>query len=259
MHYYQHHIGDYLSHTASLSLLEHGVYLRLLQCYYMYDGHLTGDMYRAVGARTPEEKEAVDYILATYFTVQDGVYKQAGADKRIAEFNEKSNKARKAVEVRWNNKRNTDVSESDTDVSENDTDGIQTNNHKPITNNKKQNTAPATAVAVLNPNNPRIGSKELIARVPDLLPQVADDFLTVRKAKRAPLTATAMALIESEARKAGITTAQAIAIATARGWQSFKADWVQQPDGKTHAERTQDYKDRKAAEFYAPLLDMTEE
>jgi uncharacterized protein YdaU (DUF1376 family) len=245
VHYYQHHIGDYLSHTASLSLLEHGVYLRLLQCYYMADGYLAGCMYRAVGARSAEEKEAVDYILATYFTVQDGVYKQAGADKRIAEFNEKSNKARKAVEVRWNNKRNTDVSESDTDVSENDTNGIQTNNHKPITNNQKtktQNTAPAKAVAVLNPKNTRIDSKGLIARVPGLIPQVADDFLTVRKAKRAPLTATALALIEAEAANAGITTAQAIAIATARGWQSFKADWIKtgQPQDfvETHTDRS---------------------
>lgn len=123
---------------------------------------------------------------------------------------------------------------------------------------KDKNTAPATAVAVLNPNNQRIGPKELIAKVPDLLPQIADDFLTVRKAKRAPLTATALALIESEAVKAGITTAQAIAISTARGWQSFKAEWIQQQDGKTHAERTQDYKDRKAAEFFEPLLTMTD-
>ena len=34
MNYYERHIGDYLKDTAHLSLLEHGVYSRLLDVYY---------------------------------------------------------------------------------------------------------------------------------------------------------------------------------------------------------------------------------
>jgi len=99
----------------------------------------------------------------------------------------------------------------------------------------------------------------LLSEIDNLPEQVAEDFLKVRKAKRSPLTATALALIEREAVKAGLTTAQAIAIAAARGWQSFKADWIADNDGKTTAERTQDFKDRQAEKAYAPLLDMTPE
>lgn len=52
------------------------------------------------------------------------------------------------------------------------------------------------------------------------------DFLAIRKAKRAPLTATAMQAIEREASKAGWTLAQALSECCARGWQGFKAEWV---------------------------------
>lgn len=57
--------------------------------------------------------------------------------------------------------------------------------------------------------------------------QHASDWLTVRKAKRAPLTRTALADVVREAAKAGVTTGQAIEIAAQRGWQTFRSDWVQ--------------------------------
>lgn len=93
---------------------------------------------------------------------------------------------------------------------------------------------PANAVAVLS-KKPKFN---LMDSVPDLDQQVAADFLAVRKSKRAPMTATALALIKSEADKAGITTAQAIAIAAGRGWQSFKAEWI--ADNKQQTNQQQD-------------------
>ena len=54
------------------------------------------------------------------------------------------------------------------------------------------------------------------------------DYVKLRKAKRAPITETALDLIRHEASKAGWTLEQALAECTARGWTSFKADWVQQ-------------------------------
>ena len=52
------------------------------------------------------------------------------------------------------------------------------------------------------------------------------DFLQIRKAKRAPMTDTALAGIQREAEKAGLTLQRAVEIACERGWQSFKAEWV---------------------------------
>lgn len=56
-------------------------------------------------------------------------------------------------------------------------------------------------------------------------PQVAADWLTIRKVKRAPLTQTAMNAVERESAKAGISISQAIEFACEAGWVGFKADW----------------------------------
>ncbi|EMU3224814.1 replication protein, partial [Neisseria gonorrhoeae] len=57
--------------------------------------------------------------------------------------------------------------------------------------------------------------------------QVAADFLQVRKAKRQPLTETAMKLLAADAEKCGMTALQAAEYAIASGWGSFRADWLQ--------------------------------
>ncbi|HGH6599271.1 TPA: replication protein [Neisseria meningitidis] len=57
--------------------------------------------------------------------------------------------------------------------------------------------------------------------------QVAADFLQVLKAKRQPLTETAMRLIAADAEKCGMTALQAVEYAIGNGWGSFRAEWLQ--------------------------------
>ena len=57
--------------------------------------------------------------------------------------------------------------------------------------------------------------------------QVAEDFLQVRKAKRQPLTETAVKLLAADAEKCGMTALQAVEYAIASGWGSFRAEWLQ--------------------------------
>lgn len=52
------------------------------------------------------------------------------------------------------------------------------------------------------------------------------DFQRVRKAKKAPLTQTAMDGIEREASAAGWSMESALAECVTRNWQAFKAEWV---------------------------------
>ena len=56
--------------------------------------------------------------------------------------------------------------------------------------------------------------------------QVWDDFIALRKAKRAPLSATALASISKEAEKAAMHIEEALTECVTRGWQSFKAEWM---------------------------------
>ena len=60
--------------------------------------------------------------------------------------------------------------------------------------------------------------------------QLAADWLTVRRQKRAPLTQTALDGLVREAMTAGIPVARAVRICVERGWVGFKAAWAWQDD-----------------------------
>lgn len=57
-------------------------------------------------------------------------------------------------------------------------------------------------------------------------PQVAEDWLKVRKAKKAANTETAFKRIKKEIEVSGLPADECIAIAVERSWQGFKAEWV---------------------------------
>lgn len=74
------------------------------------------------------------------------------------------------------------------------------------------------------------GMTQLLADNPHNVPeQLLADWLTQRKAKRAAVTATVWATVNTELAKcaeAGITADDAITEALNSGWQGFKASWV---------------------------------
>lgn len=61
--------------------------------------------------------------------------------------------------------------------------------------------------------------------------QLAKDFIVHRKAKKSPITETALKGFQREADKAKIPIQQAIAISIERGWRGFNAGWDWQNDG----------------------------
>jgi hypothetical protein len=62
----------------------------------------------------------------------------------------------------------------------------------------------------------------------DVSQNVWADFQAMRKAKKAPLTPTAIAGLRREADKACVPLEEALQICCERGWQSFKAEWIPQ-------------------------------
>jgi hypothetical protein len=60
--------------------------------------------------------------------------------------------------------------------------------------------------------------------------QVAQDWLKVRKAKRAPLTQTALNDVIREADKAGLSLNRAVGICCRRSWTGFDASWLKDSD-----------------------------
>ena len=57
-------------------------------------------------------------------------------------------------------------------------------------------------------------------------PQIAQDWLEIRKAKKAPLTQTALDAVASEAAKASMSVCEAVRTCCTRGWQGFQSKWI---------------------------------
>lgn len=106
MNYYRLHIGDYLRDASHLSLLEHGVFGRLLQVYYTREAPI-GDTekYRIVGARTQDERDAVDSVLAEFFILADDGWRQSRCDREIAEYLAKADRNREVGKLGGNPKK----------------------------------------------------------------------------------------------------------------------------------------------------------
>ncbi len=215
MNYYCRHVGDYLRDTAHLSLLEHGIYTRLLDIYYVRESGIPEkDIHRLIGARTKEEKNAVQSVLTEFFELVSKLWIQHRCEREIEQFTDKRTKSKAAINTRWRNTKTQSDGNTDEIRTYNgrNTDDIPPSNHTPVTINQKKNTS-----AIAPPEGV------------DLV--VWEDFLIHRKEKKAKLTQTAIEGIQREAAKAGWKLEDALRECCSRGWTGFKADWVAQRQG----------------------------
>lgn len=84
MNYYEHHLGDYAKDTGHLTMLEHGAYRMLLDRYYGTEQGIPADQaHRVARARTRDERTAVDAVLAEFFTLEDGIWRNSRAEQEI--------------------------------------------------------------------------------------------------------------------------------------------------------------------------------
>jgi hypothetical protein len=85
-----------------------------------------------------------------------------------------------------------------------------------------------------NPNQtnlsiPKSKNKTTALRPKDIDEKVWNDFLVLRRAKKLPLTDSALNGIVREAGKAGLNLQEAIVVCCERGWAGFKAEWFTNP------------------------------
>ena len=77
--------------ASHLSLLEHGVYMRLLDVYYTRESAVPVDhAARLIGARSKGEKEALAAVAGEFFKEVDGFYVQTRCDIEIAAMKHKT-------------------------------------------------------------------------------------------------------------------------------------------------------------------------
>lgn len=85
--WYAHHLADYDSKTAHLSMIKHGAYRLLIDHYYKVGGPLkanASDLLRVCRAVDEAERQAVVEVLAEFFVERDGCYHLTRADEEIA-------------------------------------------------------------------------------------------------------------------------------------------------------------------------------
>ena len=92
-----------------------------------------------------------------------------------------------------------------------------------------ENISPRTSHSLEPVNEPKKTTQksesEILLEQFGISGQLAKDFTTHRKAKKAPITETVMNGFLREANKAGLSVAESVAISIERNWQGFKATW----------------------------------
>jgi len=211
MHYYQFHVGDYMSHTIHLSQEEDLAYRRLLDMYYSSEQPIP-DNIPLVSRRLRMGFEVVQSVLNEFFYHTEEGYRNRRADHEITEYHAYIDKQRK------NGKLGGRPKKTQRKPTANPSQTQKKPNQQPITNNHKP-----------------IDIATVVACPEGLDVSVWQDWLKIRKTKKAPLTATAWKLFVNECMKAGWTIEDAIKECCLRNWASFKADWMKEK--QTNAER----------------------
>lgn len=131
MHYFKRNIGDYAKKAGKLSMIEHGAYTLLIDA--CYDREQFPTLEQAIDwcwARSDDEKQAVEFVLCKFFTLEDGKYVQNRIREEIEEYKQKSITNKRIALEREEKRRNNSTYRAPV---VNDT----TPNHKPITINHK--------------------------------------------------------------------------------------------------------------------------
>lgn len=230
MHYYPHHIGDFIKATSRLTDSQSMAYLRLLWLYYEQEQPLTIDC-DLLAFQIGSDPATVELVLKSFFKFDGQVWRQTRCDDVIASYQKQSTGGKLGAKKRWDNQKNKGNDGVAIAPLLPDPMGevIATNNQKPITNNQVIKT-------IAMPDGIDLG--------------IWADFLKVRKAKKAPLTETALKGIAREAAKSGISLNDALKVCCERSWISYKAEWADSWNSKQQKqEQTMD----KMQNFWAQI------
>lgn len=226
MNYYRRYSGDYLRDTARLSMIEHGAYTLMLDYYYAEESPLPLDVdeiYTMVRAMKPADRQAVDKVLAKFFTKADDGYRNKRADAEI----ETSKTARDNGKGGGRPPKNITGSGTGSitgkqtkQETESGTETLTGSVHPPTTNHQPPKDQPP------DPNPQPRNTGGLPTCPSHVTPGVWKDYNALRAKKRAPLTQTALDGLQREAGKAGMQLEDAMRMCCERGWISLKADWL---------------------------------
>jgi uncharacterized protein YdaU (DUF1376 family) len=183
MHYYQHHIGDFIKATARLSDTQSMAYLRLLWMYYDSEKPLKPDT-KVLAFQIGATVEETELLLESFFWLAENGWHHTRCDQEIAEYRsflDKKSNAGKASAERRKNIRSTGVEQ----VLDSSATGEQlTTNQQPLTNNQSK-VANATPDLGKPKSVPPAPIQEIVEMYNTILPELPQTIVVNDSRKRA--------------------------------------------------------------------------
>ena len=215
MNYYPFHLGDYASHTGHLDPMEDLAYRRMLDAYYLREGQLPKDVTEIARlVRLRDDAATIRDVLNEFFEQTPEGWRHVRCDEEILRMQDKQAKARASAHASVNARK----AKAQQPQSESTTNDERTLNER-STDVKLPTPTPT-------PTPTPVNKRQAVERPDGVSEGVWSDFLAIRKAKRSPLTQTALEAIQREADRVPMTIGEALMVCCARGWQGFKAEWV---------------------------------
>ena len=252
MHYYDFHIADYRKDTQHLSPIEHYIYRSLIDWYFLDESPITQNnptvIRRLSLGSTPDAEALINGVFADFFELKDGFWHHRRINSMLADYH-----ARADVN-RQNGKKGGRPPKKEAETPQiepkethsvnfaNPTESESNPNQQPVTKNQQPtnrnevNTGESTAIADAPTPKPKASPVVKPATVEQ---QIWDDWLQLRKNKKAPVTKTVVQGAIIEAGKAGMPLNDFFAEWCTRGSQGLKAEWLvntgkgQKPQGGT--------------------------
>ena len=219
MNYYPFHVGDYAAHTAHLEPMEDIAYRRMLDLYYLRESPLPADPAEVARLiRMRGNLAEVEAVLREFFREGPDGWLHARCDAELSRMQDKQAKAKASAQASVSARQARQTSERTANVertlNERSTEAeLPTPTPTPTPKKDKEDTpARKRADAFPCPDGVTDGTWQ--------------DWLTLRKSKRAPVTGTVLREAESEAKKAGMSLDAFLRVWCARGSQGLQADWL---------------------------------
>lgn len=230
------YIGDYLADTIRLTAEQHGAYLLLLMEHWMRGPIPDDDEVLSQITRLPIDRwNKTRGLFLGYFSVIDGFWinKRCTAEKQKADAFLAKQKANGAKGGRPKNPKNPNET--------------QTEPNSKAKHNPNESPSPSPSPSQLKeeknirtPKADAFGVLDILASFPTLPESIAADYISHRKAKKAPLTQTAWNAIVKQILKSGMPPSEALELAMNRNWQGFDASWLQEKPQRYNGKQTQD-------------------
>lgn len=224
MNYFPFNVGDYAAHTGHLEPMEDLAYRRLLDQYYLREGPLPADIEATAKlVRMRSMKADVESVLKEFFTLTDDGWRHSRCDAEVEKMQDKQAKARASGLASANARSKAQQAAVERALMSAQAD-VERSSASRSTDVQLPTPTP-TPTPIEEPK----AARERAAPLPcpdGVAAEVWTDWLALRKAKRAPVSATVIREARGEAVKAGLTFEAFLRAWCARGSQGLQAEWL---------------------------------